>query len=89
MKARRMVDSEGGWMKKGKEEVDLLPRHMKKWGTGGSLIQTFRCFLTHLCITHRVPTSSTYSTEEGYTTKLEATLIVSLSICYHVTSGYM
>ncbi len=27
-----------GWMKKGKEEVNLLPRHMKKWGTGGSLV---------------------------------------------------
>jgi hypothetical protein len=32
-------------MKKGKEEVDLLPQHMKKWGTDGSLIQTFWCFL--------------------------------------------
>ncbi len=27
-----------GCMKKGKEEVDLLPRHMKKWGTSGSLV---------------------------------------------------
>ncbi len=29
----------------------------EKLGIGGSLILTFRCFLTHLCITHRVPTS--------------------------------
>jgi hypothetical protein len=45
-------------MKKGKEEVDLLPGHMKKWGTSGSLIETFWCFLTHMCITHRVPISN-------------------------------
>jgi hypothetical protein len=40
-KTERIVDNEDEWMKKGKEEVDLLPRHMKKWGIGGSLIQTF------------------------------------------------
>jgi hypothetical protein len=32
----REWDNEGGWMKKGKEEVDLLPRHVKKWGIAGS-----------------------------------------------------
>ncbi len=38
----------------------LIPMY-GKWGTGESLILTFWCFLTHLCITHRVPTSITYS----------------------------
>jgi hypothetical protein len=33
------------------------PDIWKKWGTGASLILTFWCFLTHLCITHRVHTS--------------------------------
>jgi hypothetical protein len=44
--------------------MDLWSRHMKKWGTGGSLILTFWCFLTHLCITHRVHTSI-YKSKHG------------------------
>ncbi len=34
----------------------LIPTY-EKLGIGGSLILTFWCFLTHLCITHKVPTS--------------------------------
>jgi hypothetical protein len=34
----------------------LIPTY-ENWGTGGSPILTLWCFLTHLCITHRVPTS--------------------------------
>jgi hypothetical protein len=40
--------------------MDHSSQHMKKWGTGGSLILTFWCFLTHLCITHKVHTSNLY-----------------------------
>jgi hypothetical protein len=45
-------DDEGGWMKKGKEEVDVWSWHMEN----GEPVDLW-CFLTHLCITHRVPTS--------------------------------
>ncbi len=54
-----------GWRRSRKERTDgSLILTYEKLGTGGSLIPTyeklgtgvFRCFLTHLCITHRVPT---------------------------------
>jgi hypothetical protein len=54
-------------MKERKEEVDLLPQHMKKWGIDGSLIQILWCFLAHLCITHRVPTSLIYKFTKSVT----------------------